>query len=138
MHFITKTKGIELCYFPWAFTRMFITRGDILMSDRCLPSCLFLLSYWFFSPSSFSFTSCAKYHKLVWYICRKRNFVRMQHYSFAIFPFDYGHDVSDHKYLVVRPWGDHPKAEFVFLSSTLMLKQKDIDSPPNISYKKKV
>ena len=41
----------------------------------------------FFLPHSLLVFSCIKYHKLVWYICRKRNFVRIQHYSFAIFPF---------------------------------------------------
>ena len=81
MHFITKTKGIELCHFPWAFARMFITRGDILMSDRCLPSCPSLQLCWFFFLLSLSsYLSYTKYHKLVWYICRKQNFIRMQYY----------------------------------------------------------
>ena len=139
MHFITQTKGIELCHFPWVFVKTFVTHGDVLMSDWCLLSCSFLLSCWFFffSHSLFIFFY-TKYHKLVWYMYRKRNFIRMQHYSFAIFPFDYGHDVSDYKYLVLCLWGDHPKAEFVSLSSSLMLCQKDLDSLPNISCKKKV
>ena len=85
MHFIPESKEVELFYFPWVFVKVFITRDDILMTDWHLLSRPFLLSYWlFFLPFS-----CTKYHKLVWYICRKINFVRMQHYSFAIFPFDY-------------------------------------------------
>ena len=92
----------------------------------------------FFLPHSLLIFSYTKHHKLVWYICKKRNFVRMQHYSFTIFPFDYGHGTSDHKCLdasLLRSW---PKTEFVFLSSSLMLYQRDLDSLSNISYKKKV
>ena len=67
---------------------------------------------------------CTKYHKLVWYIYRKRNLVRMQHYSFAIFPFDYGHGVSDHKCLdtpLLKSW---PRTEFISMSFPLMLWQR--------------
>ena len=53
--------------------------SDILMSDRCLPSCPFLLSYWFFF-CFFTFFPCIKYHELVWFAYRWRNFVRMQYY----------------------------------------------------------
>ena len=80
----------------------------------------------FFLPHSLLVFHCTKYHKLVWYICRKRNFVRMQHYSFAIFPFDYGHDVSDHKCLdtpLLRSW---PRTEFTSLSFPLMLQQRTL------------
>ena len=78
----------------------------------------------FFFPHSLLVFPYTKYHKLVWYICRKRNFVRMQHYSFTIFPFDY--DVSDRKCLetpLLRSW---PKTEFTSLPFPLMLQQKTL------------
>ena len=73
MHFITKTKGIELCHFPWALVKMFVTQDDILMSNWRLSSCLFLPSCWFFFHF-FTFFPCTKYHKLVWFAYRWRNF----------------------------------------------------------------
>ena len=30
MHFIIETKGIELCHFPWALVKMFVTQDDII------------------------------------------------------------------------------------------------------------
>ena len=78
----------------------------------------------FFLPYSLLIFSYTKHHKLVWYICKKRNFFRIQHYSFAIFPFDYGHGVSDHKCLdtpLLRSW---PRTEFTSLSFPLMLRQR--------------
>ena len=79
----------------------------------------------FFLPHSLLVFPCAKYHKLVWYIYWKRNFVRMQHYFFAIFPF-YGDDVSDYNCLdasLLRSW---PRTESTSLPFPLMLQQRTL------------
>ena len=117
MHFITKTKGIELCHFPWALVT-FVTQDNILMSDWRLSSCSFLPSCWFFFYF-FTFFPCIKYHELVWFTYKWRNFITMQHYYFfVIFPFD-SCDVPDHKL-----W---PKAEFIILADAMT---KGLISPP--------
>ena len=82
---------------------------------------IMLITFSFFIPFCFS---CTKYHKLVWSIYRKRNLVRMQYYSFVIFLFDYGDDVSDYKYLdvwLLRLW---LRTEFTSLPFLLMLWQR--------------
>ena len=89
--------------------------------------CLLSYSHCLIDSFSFLILFClpyTKYYKLVWYIYRKRNLVKMQHYSFAIFPFDYGDDVSNHKFLdtpLLRSW---PWTESTSLSFPLMLRQR--------------
>ena len=107
-----KTKGIELCHFPWALVKMFITQDDILMSDWRLPSWPFLLLCWFFFLLNSLLFFLQKYHKLVWSAYRWRYFVRMQHYflhSSLFYCVSY-HMLRDTSLL----W---PKTEFVFCHS---------------------
>ena len=125
IHFVAWTKGIELCHFPWVFVKVSVTRDCILMTDWCLLSRLLLLSYWFlfsfFIPFFFPYI---KHHKLVWYVCRKRNLVRMQYYCshssllivLMISQIDTSLLKSGHR------------VELVFLSPSLMLWQKGFHS----------
>ena len=89
-----------------------------------------------FFSSFFFCLPCTKYHKLVWYICRKRNFFRIQHYSFIIFPFDYGHGVWSQLSWYFTLEVNILRLSLSFFSSSLMLWQWDLDSLPNISCKK--
>ena len=85
---------------------------------------IMLISFSFFIPFYFPYI---KYHKLVWYICKKKNFIRMQYYSFAIFPF-YSDDVSDYKCLdasLLRSW---PRIESTSLPFLLTLWQRALFS----------
>ena len=122
MHFIAESKGIELCHFPWALVKTFVTQYGVLMSNWHLSSSLFLLSCWFFFPF-FTFFPCTKYHKLVWFAYRWRNSFQNATLFFAIFPFN-SCDVSDHKL-----W---PKAKFIILADDMT---KDLISPPTKRFK---
>ena len=127
MHLIAYTKGIEFCYFPWVIYQDICHTwwcSDERLVFAILPVLTIMLIFFLLYP--LLIFSCTKYHNLVWYICKKRNFVRMQHYSFAIFPFDYGHGVSDHKCLdtpLLRSW---PRTESTSLPFPLMLQQRTL------------